>query len=233
MTLQSLSEEEYERLRVEDIENTLAFVNALPKAPREPLGVDMKPYEDFDEIHRELRVRSIFYTVSVNHSTPTILLQTPFSPEKGIPKAPLDQLPLYLRVPPDEGAIYIPNYTRSTLNFGIPLNATEIIRCALRLNIPIKPIDGEDEDERYDSCLASVRRAGRNIAKYITLICKHVITFRLAAGIDGLFVFAMYSNYDRGDRRLVERDEKLIIDVIGKVLATQRPAKWYYEGYTT
>lgn len=43
----------------------------------------------------------------------------------------------------------------------------------------------------------------------------------------------MYSNYDRGERCVVERDEQLIVDVIGKILGTQKPAKWYYEGYTT
>lgn len=60
MTLQTQSDEEYALLRAADVKRIIAFVDALPKAPQEPLGVDMKPYKDFDEIHRRLRVRLVY-----------------------------------------------------------------------------------------------------------------------------------------------------------------------------
>lgn len=69
----------------------------------------------------------------------------------------------------------------------------------------------------------------------MTKVCRHRITFRYAAGLDGIFVFAMYSNYNRGDRQVEDRDEQVILEVIRKVVGAQdeleRPAKWYFEGY--
>ncbi len=120
----------------------------------------------------------------------------------------MDQLPEYLRVPPTEGAIYIPNYIRSTLNFGIVLTAEEIILCALRLGLSLKPICKDKESYIANSTLASVRRAGYQIAQYITKVCNHFIDFKYAAGMEGMYVFAIYSNNDYGDRQLEEEDEE-------------------------
>lgn len=137
-----------------------------------------------------------------------------------------------MKVPPTEGAIHIPNYKRPKLHFGIPLTAEEIISCALRFGMDIKPLHGETENQRCNSCVANVRRAGHEIAEQLSKLCNHRVVMRYAAGMDGLFVFAIYSNFNHGDRQVEERDEKVLVDVIGKVLATERPAKWYYEGYS-
>lgn len=80
--------------------------------------------------------------------------------------------------------------------------------------------------------MANVQKAGHEIANYLSRLCNHHIVSRYAAGLDGIFVFAIYSNFNQGEFQSEERDEKVIIYVIGKILNTERPAKWYYEGYS-
>lgn len=50
-------EEEYERMRTEDLEIIMEIVNGIPKVPRKT--EDLEPYRALYKIHRDWRVRSI------------------------------------------------------------------------------------------------------------------------------------------------------------------------------